>query len=1108
MESFNRIEQKLQLFSKKYYTNELIKGSILFLSLGFIYFIFTLFVEYFLWLRPDFRTFLFWVFILVEITLLSRLIFFPVFKLFGLQKGISNEEASKIIGNHFPEVKDKLLNILQLKNNLDSSELLLAGIDQKANELHQVPFSKAINFSVNVKYVKYLFIPLFIWLSTLIIGIGNKLNQSFNRIVNHGTAYQPEASFYFEITTKKLQVIQGEPLTVYIQTKGKIIPEEAKIHFNNEEYFLENNGFGLFSYTFESVNNPLRFFAQANGIKSNDYQIHIIKTPRIQSISMQAIYPRYLQKKDELLPNAGNITVPEGTSIEWRVLTSETESVTYSDEYNKIVFLRKQKNEFSYRKQILRDVDYQISTSNKKLKDYENLEFSINIINDEHPNISIQSNIDSISRNPLYFAGQISDDYGFSKLEMIYYNRQNSEKQYFKTIKITKEPIQSFFSKFPDDLELIDGVDYELYFIVYDNDAINGYKKAVSKRFSYRKKTNRELEQELLNEQQNYLQKIQNSLQKQQNNKQDLEKIQFNLQNKKQISWNDQKKIENLIKRQEKYQQIMQRQTKKLQENFSEKKEKNEMLQKKKENLQQRIEELKKLKTQQKLLDEIRKMTKKINKENLIKKTKELAQQNKQQEKSLERILELAKRYYVEQKINQISKKLDELSKKEKGLSNKENTEKEQKEVKEEFEKQKEELNELNKENEKLKNPMDIPPMEDKKKKIDEELKKAEKNLQSKQNQKAKQNQKNAAKKMKQMSDQMQQSMQMMNKEMAEENMEDLRKILENLVTFSFDQENLMNEFTEINSGHPDFGKNLRKQYQLKMYFEHIDDSLFVLSLRVPEISSDIQNHLANAHYNLDQSLDNFTESRFRNGVSNQRYVMTSANELAHMLSNILDAMKNAQPGGRSGKGKNSKSFSLPDIIQKQEELLEKMQQGIKKKGKQGNQKDGKGDDKENKNGNKQQKEESRQQGNNDDLNGELYEIYKQQSQLRQHLEDAIKKVKNENNQGKKALREMEQLENEILEKGFNQNILQKMQKLNYQLLKLDKAAFEQGREQKRKSNTNLIKFNKNKAKELQFKKQFYNQTEILNRQSLPLQQDYKKKVQKYFSINTFKKNK
>ena len=94
----------------------------------------------------------------------------------------------------------------------------------------------------------------------------------------------------------------------------------------------------------------------------------------------------------------------------------------------------------------------------------------------------------------------------------------------------------------------------------------------------------------------------------------------------------------------------------------------------------------------------------------------------------------------------------------------------------------------------------------------------------------------------------------------------------------------------------------------------------------------------------------------------------------------------------------------------------------------------------------------------------------------------------------------MEQLENEILEKGFNSNTLQKMQNLNYELLKLDKAALEQGKDKKRKSTVNSSQFSINKIKELNFKKLFYNQTEILNRQSLPLQQNFKKKVREYFS--------
>ena len=74
------------------------------------------------------------------------------------------------------------------------------------------------------------------------------------------------------------------------------------------------------------------------------------------------------------------------------------------------------------------------------------------------------------------------------------------------------------------------------------------------------------------------------------------------------------------------------------------------------------------------------------------------------------------------------------------------------------------------------------------------------------------------------------------------------------------------------------------------------------------------------------------------------------------------------------------------------------------------------------------------------------------------------------------------------------------MQQVSYELLKLDNALLQQGTDTKRSSNTASTLVQKKKLKAIQFKKQFYNQTEILNRQSLPLRQNYKKKVRAYFS--------
>jgi hypothetical protein len=280
---------------------------------------------------------------------------------------------------------------------------------------------------------------------------------------------------------------------------------------------------------------------------------------------------------------------------------------------------------------------------------------------------------------------------------------------------------------------------------------------------------------------------------------------------------------------------------------------------------------------------------------------------------------------------------------------------------------------------------------------------------------------------------------------------------------------------------HPDFGKELKNQNTLKTYFEHIDDSLYVLSMKLPEISVKIQKDLTDSHYNINQALDNFSENRFRSGLSNQQYVMTSVNNLADFLSDILDNMQKPKMS-MSGKGKKGgKSFSLPDIIKKQSDLIKKMQQGNSKQQQKG-------------------KQQGESKGNrNNGLDGDLYNVYQQQSQLRQELQNALKNLKGKGNPAaQKVIKSMEQLENEILEKGFNANTIQKMQQLKYNLLKLDKAAFEQDKDTKRKSNTNLQKYSP-KNINLLLNKLFYNQTEILNRQSLPLQKNYKKKVQEYF---------
>jgi len=1081
MNAYKNIEEKLHQFVRKFYTNELIKGTIMFLSLGVLYFFFTLFIEYFLWLQPTARTILFIIFVLVELYLLFRFILTPIFKLIGLKKGISYTESSKIIGIHFTEVGDKLINILQLKESTNQSELLIASIEQKSKELQPIPFSNAVNFWQNKKYLKYAAIPFVIWLLITITGNINILNTSFERVVNYRTAFVPPAPFSFHLVNTELKVIQGKPFTVEIETKGEVLPTDVTIFYNNQSYFLQNQN-GTFSYTFTNTKKNISFYVESNGIVSQNYELNVVKTPTVQNISIDLAYPNYIGKKNETINNTGTIIVPEGTKTTWNVRTNQTDSVAFIFDQKQHFFNKNKVDLFTHSKQILKPLNYQIATSNSELKEFEKLYFTIDVVKDEFPEIEVLSEIDSLN-NTAQFAGKVSDDYGIKKIEIVFYDEENPTEKKTQKITFNKEQNQTFYYNFPGDLEINNGIDYEVYFQVFDNDGVNGSKKSESKKFSFRNKSDKEIEEESVIQQRKQIQSIENTLLKKQQQKKELEEIMQNLQNNKNVNWNDKKKIDNYIKRQEQYKQMMQRQTDKLQENIKDLPKDSETIKEKKEQLKKRIEELKKLEKEQKLLEELKKLAEKLNKDELLKKVKQLTAQNKQQERSLERILELTKRFYVEQKTMQIANTLEDLSKKQDSLAKSKNsTLIKQQEIKKEFETVQKELKNLEKDNKALKEPMQIPDTKEEQKEVNKQLNKAlEKNQPDKNQQKS--SQKKAAQKMQEMSQKMQQAMSDMEGEMKEANEKSLRIILENLLNFSFKQENLMDRFSNINVTHPDFGKELKNQNTLKTYFEHIDDSLYVLSMRLPEISPIFQKDLTNAHYNIDQSLDNFAENRFNSGLSNQQYVMTAVNNLADFLSDILDNMQQPKMS-KSGKGKKGgKSFSLPDIIKKQEDIVKKMQQGNKKGQEQ------KGEKKGESKGNR-----------NDDLDGDLYNTYQQQSQLRQELQEALKKNGIGNNpEAKKVLKSMEQLENEILEKGFNNATLQKMQQLKYNLLKLDKAAFEQDKDTKRKSASNQQKYNSNKAK-LLIQKLFYNQTEILNRQSLPLQKSYKKKVQEYFN--------
>ena len=1131
--NYPEILDKLSAFIKKYYTQKLIKGILLFLVFGLLFWIAVTSVELLLWLNQGWRMTLFMLFVVVELFLLYRFIVVPFLYLLRFKGGITNREASVLIGKHFPDVDDKLLNLLELSESKEKTDLLLASIEQRASSLKPIPFAQAVDLRHGYSYAKYVFIPvgilLFIWVSGNIVSFFN----SNERVLHYDMAFEKPAPFRFQLLNGELEVLDNEPLTVRTITVGDVRPESVSIVVNGEVLMMKQVG-EEYTYTFEPPVAEGSFYFLANGWNSSSYSIRSYATPSLVDFRMQLQYPGYLNKGTDVVSGTGNAMVPEGTKVTWRIEGRNVDEIQMTTRDSVFKFHSGQDG-FYHELKLFRDLDYELSTSNKNVQNFERLSYGLEVIRDANATVHVEQILDSLNPNQSFYTGQAADDYGLSKIRLVCYPVDDAKAIQRLDLESPQSNVYQFYYTFPSGLDLVAGKNYKLYFEVVDNDGIRGGKITKSRVFNATYFNDNELNNKELEFQNYTLNKMSKSLEQFKDQNKELSKINESQKEERNLTFEDKGQIKNFLQKQQQQEALMKKFSQELSESIDKGSEDNELKKMLQERLERQEQEAKK---NAELLEELNRIADKIDKDELLKRLEELGKNQGKNTRNLEQILELTKRYYVTEKAAQIAKELEELAEKQETLSElklgQDFGDKEQKKLNDAFEDLEKEIRELEKDNANLKKPLEINA--DKKKTDDvskdqkdalEEINKHQGMDESSQSQqrneasdKASKKQKSAAQKMKEMSQSMQQGASGGGAEADSEDAEMLRQILDNLVTFSFKQENLFDNLQTADVDISQFSKTVKDQQNLRRLFEHVDDSLFALSLRRAELSEFVNEQITEVYYNIDKSLESISENQIYQSASYQQYVINATNALADFLANVLDNMQqNMNPSQGNGGGSD---FQLPDIIKGQQELQEKMQgsgkegqpsqqqgeqngkEGQGKEGEQGSKGEGQksGEGKEGKGG--ENGSAGGQSGNGlEEMNlNEVYEIYKEQQFLREKLEEQLNDMIRKSNQDltKKLLQQMEDFENDLLENGITNRTLSKANNIQHQLMKLENASLEQGEKKERESETNKSIFANPITTKPELLKDYQNDIEILNRQALPLRQNFEKKVKVYFN--------
>ena len=434
--NYELLIEKINLFIRKYYFNQFLRG-LIFLAAGLFsaYVIITV-SEYFGNFSILFRTILFYFFIFLNIGFICWLILPPLLARLKLGKTLTHDQAAEIIGKHFSDVNDKLLNTLQLKKLSDADPvhraLIEAGIDQKIETLKPVSFPAAINIKENAKYLKWAIFPAGV-ICIIALAAPSVLTESTKRLVRHNEYFVPVAPFNFIIQNKTLSVVQGDDLKLDLKLQGNNLPADVYVETANNTFKLDKENISKFHYLFTNLQKNTSFRLMANGFTSVPYEIKVNLRPALLHFDVGLAYPAYLHKKNETLPNAGDLTIPAGTEVKWNFHTQNANALQFviNGAAGKVNLAGP--DVFEHKERIIKNSIYKITPLNSLVSHSDSAIYRVNVIADEMPTITVQEKQDSVSIKTLYFNGNIQDDHGFSSLTFNYKVGDPTDKANLKT---------------------------------------------------------------------------------------------------------------------------------------------------------------------------------------------------------------------------------------------------------------------------------------------------------------------------------------------------------------------------------------------------------------------------------------------------------------------------------------------------------------------------------------------------------------------------------------------------------------------------------------------------------------------------------------------------
>lgn len=876
----------------------------------------------------------------------------------GILRTDDVDTLAQRVGRAYDDVRDGLVNALQLhRGTQGSSDLSAAGFAALTAVAEPKDFTVIIDRRP-ARRAAFVALPLLAASMLLPAVMPSTLGAAWERLVRHDESFLPPAPYALRISGGEGSVMRGTTVRLTVTASG-IAPQTLTVWVRDaaserfQPFTVRMDSANTYHHLLPGLTSTVAFFAEGawleTGVRSDTGYVTVIDRPLVRTLNGRVMPPSYTaMAMTPLTETQADVTSLVGSTVDLTVTSNKTLQsawirmlgVDSASADTADIAMQTDGATARGRFTVQRSGRYQIVLRDEHGEhNADPVSYRIVALDDAAPTIAMiepttDAQVDTRAILPVTVA--IADDYGFSSLRLHYRmikSRYAQPDRTFASVDIPFAPGSTTLdvpyvwnlSKVgisPEDV-------YEFYVEVADNDRVRGPKTARTSTMTVRLPSLDEVFAQTDKAQEDVQKELREIAKEAEEVRKEAEQVQRELAKQqaqsmnKPADWKEKKQAQELMAKQQALQQRMENMREKL-EDMTQQLQQHQAISP--ETLQKYME-LQKLMQEvnspelRKAQEEMRKAMEKMSPEELREAMKNMTFDEEQFKKSIERTLNLLKRVQAEQKTDELQKRAEELARRQEELREQlQNTNPNNKAEREQLAQQQRELQkdmqQLAKETDELEKLMkelsDMPmdKMDAAKRELDkqntqQQMEKAEKQSEQGDMQEAADAQQQASQNLQRFAQQMKELKREMKRRGSREAMRQMQRSMNDMLDLSKQQEELRDQTKSLDPSSSQFPELARKQQRTKEAMQNLANNMMQLAQKSFSVSPEMAEDMGNALQQMQQSMQELQDRRGQMAAQGQQQAMSSMNSAIQKMSDALAQMMAGEGQGQGGEGQS-----------------------------------------------------------------------------------------------------------------------------------------------------------------------------------------------------------